>query len=183
MRALLFTLMSLACSVTLAATVYKWVDEKGVVHYSDQPHANAQKVTISAPQTYTAAPPPSGPDDATAAATAPPQQADSGYQACAISEPQDQSDFANVDALNISVRTQPPLHAGDQIYIMVDGTLVNGGQPTGAGYTLTPVDRGSHSAQALVRNSAGQLVCQSPSVTFNIHQPSIRNPVNPVRPR
>ena len=52
MRTLLFTLMSLACTVALAATVYKWVDEDGVVHYSDQPHENAQKVELKAPQTY-----------------------------------------------------------------------------------------------------------------------------------
>ena len=52
MRTLLFTLISLACSLALAATVYKWVDENGVVHYSDQPHPNAQKVQLKAAQTY-----------------------------------------------------------------------------------------------------------------------------------
>jgi hypothetical protein len=46
MRILPFTLMSLACSVVLAATVYKWTDEDGVVHYSDQPHPNAEKVPV-----------------------------------------------------------------------------------------------------------------------------------------
>ena len=35
-------------------TVYKWVDENGVVHYSDQPHPNAQKMQVQEAQTYTA---------------------------------------------------------------------------------------------------------------------------------
>ena len=35
--------MSLACTAAVAATVYKWVDENGVVHFSDQPHENAEK--------------------------------------------------------------------------------------------------------------------------------------------
>ena len=56
MRAMIFTLLSmLACTVTVAATVYRWVDENGVTHYSDQPHENAEKVTVAAPQTYSAA--------------------------------------------------------------------------------------------------------------------------------
>ena len=54
MRAILFTLMSVACAVAFSATVYRWVDENGVTHYSDQPHENAEKVTISAPQTFSA---------------------------------------------------------------------------------------------------------------------------------
>ena len=44
--------MVLAGSATRAATIYKWVDENGVVHYSDQPHQNAQKVDVPAVQTY-----------------------------------------------------------------------------------------------------------------------------------
>ena len=48
-----FTVAS-ACTVATAATVYKWVDENGVTHFSDQPHENAQKVELKAPQTFTA---------------------------------------------------------------------------------------------------------------------------------
>ena len=54
MRAILFTLMSVVSAVALCATVYKWVDENGVTHYSDQPHENAEKVQIAQPQTYSA---------------------------------------------------------------------------------------------------------------------------------
>jgi len=52
MRVIMFTLMSVVSAVALSATVYKWVDESGVTHYSDQPHENAEKVTIAQPQTY-----------------------------------------------------------------------------------------------------------------------------------
>src|SRR5579883_3116171 len=47
-------------------TVYRWVDAQGVVHYSDQPHPNAQKLEISGAQTFSALPLP--PSSATAAA-------------------------------------------------------------------------------------------------------------------
>jgi len=61
MRRHLFTLTSLVCSLALAATVYKWVDENGIVHYSDQPHPNAQKVGVQPAQTYKAGDVPAAP--------------------------------------------------------------------------------------------------------------------------
>jgi len=58
MRFIAAVVMLLVSGLALAATVYKWVDENGVTHYSDQPHPGAQKVTVAAPQTYSAPPPP-----------------------------------------------------------------------------------------------------------------------------
>ena len=43
MRTILFTLISLGCMAALAGPVYKWVDENGVVHYSDQPHPDPRR--------------------------------------------------------------------------------------------------------------------------------------------
>jgi hypothetical protein len=177
MRALLFTLIWLGCSVALAATVYRWVDENGVVHYSDQPHANAEKVQVSTPQTYKAGPAAPAPPPQDQAAT---QQ--TGYQSCTIGQPYDGEDFANLPSLGITVHTEPGLRAGDQVFLMLDGGLINGGSPTGTQFSLNPVERGEHTLQALIRDASGALACQSPPVTFNVHQASLANPANPVRP-
>src|SRR3984957_14050242 len=117
MRIVLFTLMSLACSAVLAATVYKWVDDDGVVHYSDQPHANAEKVQGQAPQTYKATPVDQG------GVPPPPNESQSAtaYTGCTIVHPADQQEFSNIESLVIAVRVDPQLHGGDQIYILVDG--------------------------------------------------------------
>ncbi len=183
MRTLLFTLMSLAAWAALAGPVYKWVDEDGVVHYSDQPHPNAEKLHVQSVQTYSSsqaggggAPPP--PVDPNAS-----QPAGAAYNGCAIFQPADQSDFSNIPSLNILVRTDPNLHPGDQVFIILDGSLVNGGQPTGTQFIWNPAERGTHTLQALIKDASGALLCQTPSVTFNIHLTSIQNPANPVRPR
>ena len=173
MRTFLFTLISLAAGVTLAANVYRWVDENGVVHYSDQPHANAQKVHIEDPQTYKAAPVPAGPQGP----LTPPAQPPPTYRGCAVSDPADEQSYANVDALTVRVSTDPTmLFEGDQIYLVLDGQTLNGGAPTGASYTLTPVDRGTHTVQAVIKDGRGALMCQSPPVTFHVHQSSVLNP-------
>jgi hypothetical protein len=189
MRALTFTLLSLVCSAALAATVYKWVDENGVVHYSDQPHPNAEKLQVHAAQSYK----PSAADTAaaggggggaSAAAPAPyrgcaivqPQAAP--YRGCAIVQPQDGQAFANIDSLTVVVQTDPQLHQGDKVFVTVDGQALNGGNPTGSQFVISPVDRGTHTAQALVKDAGGGVQCQTPPVTFHVQQASLLNPNN-----
>lgn len=47
MRFILLLLLVVNISWVEATTIYKWLDEKGNVVYSDQPHAGAQVVDIS----------------------------------------------------------------------------------------------------------------------------------------
>ena len=175
MRTLAFTLLSLACSIALAATVYRWVDDDGVVHYSDQPHPNAEKLQVHAAQTYK----PSAADTAAAAGGgASSGAAPAPYRGCAIMQPQDGQNFANVDSLTVVVQTDPVLHQGDKVYVTVDGQALNGGNPTGSQFVLSPVDRGTHTAQAQVKDASGAVQCQTPPVTFEVHQNSVLNPNN-----
>ena len=111
MRTLLFTLISLGCMAALAGPVYKWVDENGVVHYSDQPHPNSQKVQVAPVQTYKSthgneAPTPPAPE------SAPEEPA---YSGCSIAQPQDNQDFPNLEQLRIVVFTNPGLRSGDRV--------------------------------------------------------------------
>ena len=99
-----------------------------------------------------------------------------------MGQPSDGSEFANLDTLNILVRTDPQLRPGDQVFLLLDGAPLNNGAPTGPLFTLTPVERGSHTLQAVVRDAGGELLCQTPGVRFEVHQASIKNPANPVRP-
>jgi hypothetical protein len=174
MRPLAFTLLSLVCSLALAATVYRWVDEDGVVHYSDQPHPNAEKLQVHAAQTYKS----SAPNGSSAAGATPASAAPAPYQGCAIVQPQNGQAFANVDSLTVVVQTDPALHQGDKVYVTVDGQALNGGNPTGSQFVLSPVDRGTHTAQAQVKDAGGAVQCQTPPVTFEVHQNSILNPNN-----
>ena len=183
MRRLVFTLMLTLAPLALAQTVYKWVDENGQVHYSDQPHPSAEKIHVKAVQTYKAsqagvAPAPTAPpgEVPVAAQTAP------AYQGCAIAEPGDGASFANIDSLTVVVQTDPLLRSGDKIYVSLDGAALNGGQPTGSPFNVSPVERGTHTLQAIVRDSQGAVMCRTPGVTFEVHQASLLNPANPARP-
>jgi hypothetical protein len=174
MRAILFTLLSVLCTAAFAATVYKWVDENGVTHYSDQPHENAQKVTLAQPQTYKAPKPPAEQPSAAAPPKAPPP-----YSSCAVAQPANEDTFPNATSVDAAVVTNPAVRAGDEVVLLLDGSRVANFPPGGGGTTISPIERGSHSLQALVRDGNGQVVCQSANVTFTVLQPSVLNPGNP----
>lgn len=171
--------LGLLCTAALAdngkrTIVYTWVDAQGVVHYSDQPHPNAHKLEISGAQTFSALPAPQG------SATSPPEetQTNAAYDSCAIAQPADQQMLMNVFQATAVVQTSPPLRAGDQIHLFVDGKQIQGNSTS---FTFNVV-RGQHSVQAVIEDSTGQIVCETSSVTFFVHQPSIENPHNPVHP-
>ncbi|HLJ39615.1 MAG TPA: DUF4124 domain-containing protein [Steroidobacteraceae bacterium] len=174
MRRIVFTLLSLAASVALATTVYKWVDDNGVVHYSDQPHPNAQKLQVEGVQTYSSrgasVPAPAGSSSETRA------ESDRTYQGCAIAQPLNQQSLPNAQSVFIRVATDPVPRPGDRIYIMLDGQGLNGGEATGMSFNVTPIERGAHTVAAQVRDGSGQILCQTPAVTFYVQQPNLFSP-------
>jgi len=176
MRVALFTLMSVVCTVAFSATVYRWVDENGVTHFSDQPHENAEKVQVAAPQTYKPAPvPKSGGGSQNTPANAP-----SSYQ-CQVVSPANDETFPNTYSVNAAVEVSPPPHNGDQAFLLLDGARVPNFPKMGGSYTIANIDRGQHTLQAVVQDADGKLVCQSPNVSFTVLQPSVLNPANPSR--
>lgn len=159
-----------------STTVYRWVDAQGIVHYSDQPHPNAQKLEVRGAQTFSALPvtqPSATPPPATMQANGP------VYENCAISQPADQQTLTNVYETTAVVQSSPGLRPGDDVRLFVDGKQI-----AGAGNSFTfPVERGQHSVQAVIEDGTGQIVCETSTVTFFVHQPSVKNPHNPVHPR
>jgi hypothetical protein len=182
MRRLLFTLILFSAPLALATTVYKWVDENGVVHYSDQPHPNAEKVQVQGVQTFPASSLRGVVSSAQSAQESQGGSSPHGYQGCAITQPGNQQTIENSNSTPVSVQTDPPIRNGDQIYITLDGQVVNNGNPTGVQYGLTGLDRGEHTIQATVRGQDNAVLCQTPAVTFYVRQPSVASPTNPVRP-
>jgi hypothetical protein len=175
MRVVLFTLISVACTVALSATVYKWVDENGVTHYSDQPHENAEKVQVAQPQTYKA--PRVNPQAAAQPATQ--ARPPNSYQSCDVVTPANDQTFPNADSVSTAVQVSPQPHDGDRVFLLLDGQRVPNFPPTGGSYTISPIDRGTHSVQAVVQDSSGRTLCQSEPVSFTVLQPSVLNPANP----
>jgi hypothetical protein len=149
-----------ACVSASSATVYKWVDDNGVTHYSDQPNPKAQKLTISDAQTYASK----------AAAVAPPAPvatpaSDAAPTVCMIDSPGPGQVFLDTYAVSGHV-TLAHIGAGIQPVLTLDGQDISSSlQPNGS-FAIPQVDRGDH---VLALQVSG---CQGNSITFSIRQRS-----------
>lgn len=161
-RFFLFVLAFLTATTVLGDVLYKWVDEKGNVHYSDTPRPGAVEVQLPHAQTYTPPPtagnPPVVNDQNTPAGPT--------YTQLKITEPVDQQTFWNVQSVTVSVDLEPGLQEGDTLTISVDGESKNG---TSLSQSFD-LGRGEHSAAASVTDSAGTTVITAHPVTFYIQR-------------
>jgi hypothetical protein len=174
----LFTACLLLASLNAAAaTVYKWVDANGVTHYSDQPHPGATRIEVDAAQTYSAPPPPS----TAAAAQSKPADAGPPYSVCELYRPAADEVFFGVDRITAKLRLDPELRLGDKASVTLDQQRLTDLPMTGNEFQISPVFRGTHTLVAVVEDSSGRAVCQSPAVTFHVRQPSMLSPQSPQR--
>jgi hypothetical protein len=181
MRIMLFTLLLVPCTAAVAATVYKWVDQNGVTHYSDQPNPGAEKLKVEAAQSYQARA--TAPANRARDIILPNQQSGPTYSSCTIASPTNDEVFTNVNTVSGSLRLEPALQAGHRIAVALDGKEIPGISASSTTFTLSQVSRGSLTLNLQVQNSTGGVVCSSPAVTFHVRQPSAQAPRPANRPR
>jgi len=186
MRTALYVLLALAAPALAGQTVWKWVDDKGVTHYSDQPVPGATKMELNSSNR-------SG--DATPSFTPPAQnkaiseRAGPAYSRFAIDSPQQDETIINTGGrVRVSVAATPAIRNGQLVTIYLDGARVEF-PPTATSYDLADVPRGTHTLKAVVSNPDGRPLQETPPVTFHVRQESVAQPPvgpalkNPPKPR
>lgn len=158
-----------------STTVYRWVDEQGIVHFSDQPHPGAQKMRVEDAPTFKATPVAQTP-----AAGPRPGRSDASEPSCSIDSPSDQQMLMNAYNVNGTIRMPNDLDPGDRVVLMLDGKALAGAADLSGTFHIPQVDRGAHTLAAQVQAPGGQVICQTPQITFYVHQPSVQNPQNPL---
>ena len=177
MRTIIGIIAVLAASAVMAQA-YRWVDENGVVHFSDRPVEGAERIVLPSDGTrqrpQTRAP-------SMAAAATPASQEDVQppevfkYESIEIVAPAPEETLWNIEGvLNVSMRVVPALRQGDQIRVFFDGqerTITNS-----TSLTIDEVYRGVHNIQAEVIDSTGRLMARSLPNRFYVQQNSIAGP-------
>jgi hypothetical protein len=175
MRTIIAILAILAAG-TVLAQAYRWVDENGVVHFSDRPREGAELIQLP---TDTRRPRPA-PTPQAAAATASPS-ADAAppaafkYESLEIVAPAPEETLWNIEGvLNVALRVQPALRQGDQVRVYFDGQENTITRSTS--FTIEEVYRGVHNIQAEIIDSTGKLMVRSLTNRFYVQQNSIAGP-------
>jgi len=152
------------------AQAYRWVDEDGVVHYSDLPHEGAEQIRL--PQqnrrirpAYT---PPAKP------AEAPPEAAAAvvfKYESIEVVAPAPEQTLWNIEGvLNVALRVTPALRSQDQVRVYFDGEPQ---MVSGTSFQIQEVWRGVHNIQVEIVNSTGKLMARSLTNRFYVQQNTI----------
>ena len=153
------------------AEAYKWVDEDGVIHFSDRPGPGAERVELSeysrntGARLYT---------DSTPTADADEQQATDQpfrYQSLSVSAPGAEETLWNIEGvLNVALALAPGLQSGHQVRVYFDG------QPrmvSGTSFQIEEVHRGVHNIQAEVIDETGKLMIRSRPNRFYVQQNTV----------
>ena len=174
----ILALITVLFAVPAAATeVYRWVDETGQPHYSDQWQPGAEKVRIAESPGFSS----QKPARQEAAKGPAPQPAEAGgqYQALEITSPAQEEVLWNIEGqLRVSLQVTPALQPGHGLRLYLDGTL----QELPAGSTeaqLKDVFRGVHTLRAEVVDESGQVLLAGQPTTFAVRQTSLANPSRP----
>lgn len=179
MRTALYILLALAAPAFAGQTVWKWVDDNGVTHYSDQPVPGATKMELnSSNRTSSESKPayaPQSPGKDIPAKTGP------AYSRFVVESPQpDQAIINTGGKVRVSLASTPAIGGGQLISIYLDGARVEGLSPSSMSHELSNVPRGTHTVKAVISSPNGAPLQETPPVTFHVRQESVANP--PVGP-
>ncbi len=168
----IFVLFGLLATAAASADVWRWVDDEGVVHFSDTPREGAELVDVSESSRSTGArvyrnTAPDSTDDAAATS-----ETAFKYQSLSISSPGVEETLWNIEGtLSVSLSLSPGLQTGHQVRVYFNGeaTMVNS-----TSFTIDEVYRGVHNIQAEVLDATGRLMIRSTSTRFYVQQNVVR---------
>ena len=161
--------------------VYKWVDDKGVVHYTDKPPSeNAKPAKLPPLQTYKGGTNPNlGKYDKPTPRT--PAAAPGGAQLQLVTPAADETFHSGERTVPVAVMVTPSLVEGQQLIYLLDG-VPQATPTTSTSFDLTNVERGTHSVSATLVDASGQQLGQSNAVTFHMMPPTVNRP-NQAKPK
>ena len=178
--------VALSCS---AQTVYTWVDEDGVLHFSDTPTDQGAK-SLRLPDVQASAPAPkfeaSMPVDAAALSTtktATPAQEQEKTKTTERETPaqltlimltpiHDQTIRNNRGLIPVQIELNRKLGIGEQLQLMLDGRRY-GAPKTQPNWELKGIDRGTHTI-AIQAHRSGKLIASTSPVTVYLHRATIK---------
>ena len=170
---LIFTLLAVLVGGAVMAQAYRWVDEDGVVHYSDRPREGAEQIVLPQPNTVSVPrrQAESDPGDVGEPAAEETPAAPFRYTGLEITTPRAEETLWNIEGvLNVSLNVQPGLQSGHQVRIFFDGEPQMVG---GTSFQLQEVWRGVHNLQAEVLDETGKMLIRSRTNRFYVQQNTI----------
>lgn len=165
---LLMIIATLSCSSKLSAEpIYKVVNEKGEVTYTDSPPPDNKPEELKLPPIITL-PATVTPDPVLESATLPLAEQTVPYKSSRIIQPEQNSTVptGQLEVL-VQLALQPRLQPGDQVKLYHNGKLQGEAMAT-TSFWLTELIRGQHTVRAEVVGSDKRIKTKTQTVTFHV---------------
>jgi hypothetical protein len=162
------------------AQAYRWVDEDGVVHFSDVPTEGAERIELprdNRPRTP-ATPSRNSASFAAAAATTPEEPEEPPeifkYDSIEVVQPAPEETLWNIGGtLDVALRVTPALRPEDQVRVIFDGQQRMA--TNRSSFQVEEVWRGVHNIQVEIVDSTGRLMARSLPNRFYVQQTVVGN--------
>jgi len=172
-RAIFLIIGLLAASAALSQA-YRWVDENGIVHYSDRPEPGAELIILpeySASRQGRRYQRPAATSRPTQSNQTSPAAAPLRYERVEITSPGAEETLWNIEGiLNVSVTVTPALKAGHQVRAYFNG---NSEIVAGTSFQIEEVYRGVHNLQVEIIDENGKLMIRSRANRFYVQQNTV----------
>jgi hypothetical protein len=171
LKRIFFVFVTIIAASAVMAQAYRWVDEDGVVHYSDRPEEGAERIQLSADDArrrpVPAARTPSRPATPQTEQPATPFR----YETLIVVAPAAEETLWNIEGvLSVSLDLRPGLQSGHQVRVYFDGEAR---MVPGLSFQIEEVYRGVHNLQAEIVDETGRLMIRSLPNRFYVQQNTI----------
>lgn len=164
-------ILGILCCVTAHADIYKWTDSQGNVYFSDKPQPGSEKVILHETQTFSSPTPPKAPTQTETQKTE-----TQIYKTFKILSPEPEATiWDNQGNLSILVQIEPALKKNHDLQLLFDGKPL-GSPQTAPAFSLTNIERGSHTIVVTVIDKTRTVIQTTPSITFYMHKASVGFP-------
>ena len=167
----IFALLGILAVTAASADVWRWVDDEGVVHFSDTPVEGATLIDTSESSRTTGARLYSNSAPSSDDGEQPAEEEAFKYQSLTIASPAAEETLWNIEGtLSVSLSLTPGLQSGHQVRVYHNGEaqMVNS-----TSFTLNEVWRGVHNIQAEVLDETGRLMIRSQPNRFYVQQNTV----------
>ncbi len=178
----LISLMMVAGSLVAGTTLFRWVDDQGRVHYSDQPQPQAEEIEVAEPATFNnreanrARQQPTLRNPAAQTETSPARDSFAGYEHVAVTAPTAEQVLWNLGSiLTVNLKVRPALKPEHKFRVTYDGREIKDWPASATSYQVRDVYRGTHTVAVSIVDGGGKVLASGDPVTFYVKQTSAQN--------
>ena len=161
--------------------IWRWVDEDGVVHYSDRPRPGAERVDLEPTPTYE--PPVIEPRPRRPEPERVEEPTVQRYSRLGIVSPEEGEMLWNIGGeLSLQLEIEPSQQDGHELRVYLDGERVEDVPQGETQFTISNVFRGERRIRAVIVDQDGRELASSGTRQFYVQQASLLNPHRPSPP-